>query len=69
MVPSLHFVSGYHDNSEYINSLAKTIKTHEYYGKQDKIVFLITAFQKNILKKEILTTVFVRRLLAWLQNL
>ena len=38
-VPSLHFVSGYHDNSEYINSLAKTIKTHEYYGKQDKVVF------------------------------
>ena len=38
-VPSLHFVSGYHDNSEYINSLANTIKTHEYYGKQDKVVF------------------------------
>ena len=38
-VPSLHFVSGYHDNSEYINSLANTIKTHEFYGKQDKVVF------------------------------
>jgi ferrochelatase len=38
-VPSLHFVSGYHDNSEYINSLAKTIETHEFYGKQDKVVF------------------------------
>ena len=38
-VPSLHFVSGYHDNSEYINALAKTISTHEFYGKQDKVVF------------------------------
>jgi len=38
-IPSLHFVSGYHDNSDYIKSLAKTIKTHEFYGKQDKVVF------------------------------
>ena len=38
-VPSLHFVSGYHDNFEYINALAKSIKNHEFYGKQDKLVF------------------------------
>jgi ferrochelatase len=38
-IPSLHFVSGYHDNSGYINALAKTIETHEVFGKQDKVVF------------------------------
>ena len=38
-VPSLHFVSGYHDNFEYINALAKSIKNHEFFGKQDKLVF------------------------------
>jgi ferrochelatase len=38
-IPSLHFVSGYHDNSGYINALAKTIEAQEVFGKQDKVVF------------------------------
>ncbi len=38
-IPNLHFVSGYHQNSLYIQALAKSILTHvTQYGKPDKLV-------------------------------
>ena len=38
-VPSLHFISSYHDNDNYITALANSIKQHiEQHGKPDKLL-------------------------------
>lgn len=38
-VPSLHFISSYHDNTQYINALASSIEDHiSVHGKPDKLV-------------------------------
>lgn len=38
-IPSLHFISGYHDNEQYINALANSIHEHiEQHGKPEKLV-------------------------------
>jgi ferrochelatase len=38
-VPSLSFISGYHDNPNYINALAQSVNKHiEAHGKPDKLV-------------------------------
>ncbi|WP_281561036.1 ferrochelatase [Thalassomonas sp. RHCl1] len=38
-VPSLHFLSSYHDNPEYIDALANTVREHiAAHGKPDKLV-------------------------------
>ncbi len=38
-IPSLHFISGYHDNSDYIASLVNSISEHfKQHGKPDKLV-------------------------------
>lgn len=38
-VPSLHFINSYHNNSEYIQSLANTVSEHlNKHGKPDKLV-------------------------------
>lgn len=39
-VPSLHFISSYHDNQGYIDALANSISEYvEQHGKPDKLVF------------------------------
>lgn len=38
-IPNLRFISGYHDNPQYINALANTVTEHiARYGKPDKLV-------------------------------
>jgi len=38
-IPSLHFISGYHENPNYINALANSVLEHfEKYGKPEKLV-------------------------------
>ena len=50
-VPDLVFVSGYHDNKDYINALAKTIKqSFKNNGMPDKILFSYHGMPKRYLE-------------------
>ena len=53
MVPSLRFISTYHDHPDYIKALANSIQKHwDKNGNQIKFYSAITVF-KNILPKVI----------------
>ena len=51
-VPSLRFISTYHDHPDYIKALANSIQKHwDKHGKPDKILFSYHGIPKNILPK------------------
>ena len=51
-IPSLHFVSSYHDNSNYIDALANSITEHiDTHGKPDKLVLSYHGMPKLFLER------------------
>jgi len=49
-IPSLHFVSSYHDNSQYITALANSVTEHfSAHGKPDKLVLSFHGMPKYFL--------------------
>ena len=51
-VPSLRFISTYHDNPDYIKALANSIKKHwDKHGKPDKILFSYHGIPKKYFTK------------------
>lgn len=50
-IPSLHFISGYHDNPLYINALAASIEEHiALHGKPEKLLFSYHGMPKLFLE-------------------
>jgi ferrochelatase len=51
-IPHLRFISGYHDNSNYINALAASVQSHiKEYGKPDKLVLSFHGMPKYFLEQ------------------
>jgi len=51
-VPSLSFISGYHDNVNYINALAQSVREHiQAHGKPDKLVLSFHGMPKYFLEQ------------------
>lgn len=51
-VPSLHFISGYHNNVNYIAALANSVEEHfEKYGKPEKLVLSYHGMPKLFLER------------------
>ena len=51
-VPSLSFISGYHDNANYISALGQSIKQHiQAHGKPDKLVLSFHGMPKYFLEQ------------------
>ena len=49
-IPSLHFLSSYHDNPYYIEALANTVQEHiEQHGKPEKLVLSYHGMPKHFL--------------------
>ncbi|MEW6998283.1 ferrochelatase [Colwelliaceae bacterium BS250] len=50
-IPSLHFISSYHDNDDYVTSLANSIKEHfQQHGKPDRLLFSYHGMPKLFLE-------------------
>lgn len=51
-IPSLHFISGYHDNAKYIQALAHSVNEHiKQHGKPDKLVLSYHGMPKLFLEQ------------------